>query len=264
MSWGWGRCTNRLSCIACHVKNGRGAAPGDEGGVARAMVLRLSKPGADAHNGPAPHPVYGAQLNPEGVPGVPGEGRAVIHYEFFDSKLADGTAVAMRRPRLALEDLAYGPMEAETPTSPRNAPPVFGLGLLEAVPESQILALAAKNGGRANYVFDIESGAIKLGRFGLKANQPSLKQQIANAFAEDIGISSSLFPGENCTPAEAACLEAAKGAPRRNWRRRNSPRCWTISARWLRRPGATRTTRTRSGARRCSRRSAARRATTRP
>ncbi len=210
---GLGPLYNRLSCIACHVKNGRGAAPGDEGGVARAMVLRLSKPGADAHNGPAPHPVYGAQLNPEGVPGVPGEGRAVIHYEFFDSKLADGTAVAMRRPRLALEDLAYGPMEAETPTSPRNAPPVFGLGLLEAVPESQILALAAKNGGRANYVFDIESGAIRLGRFGLKANQPSLKQQIANAFAEDIGISSSLFPGENCTPAEAACLEAAKGAP---------------------------------------------------
>jgi len=144
---------------------------------------------------------------------VPGEGRAVIRYEFFESKLADGTAVAMRRPRIALEDLAYGPLEPETPTSPRNAPPVYGLGLLEAVPESEILTLAAKNGGRANYVFDIESGAMKLGRFGLKANQPSLKQQIANAFAEDIGISSSLFPGENCTPAEAACLDAAKGAP---------------------------------------------------
>ncbi len=213
---GLGPLYNRLSCIACHVKNGRGAAPGDEGGVARAMVLRLSKRGADrgAFGGPAPHPVYGAQLNPEGAPGVPGEGRAVIRYEFFESKLADGTAVAMRRPRIALEDLAYGPLEPETPISPRNAPPVFGLGLLEAVPESEILALAAKNGGRANYVFDIESGAIKLGRFGLKANQPSLKQQIANAFAEDIGISSSLFPGENCTPAEVACLEAAKGAPR--------------------------------------------------
>jgi CxxC motif-containing protein (DUF1111 family) len=211
---GLGPLYNRLSCIACHVKNGRGAAPGDEGGVARAMVLRLSKAGADLHGGPLPHPVYGAQLNPEGVPGVPGEGRAVVRYEFFESKLADGTAVAMRRPRIALEDLAYGPLEPDTPTSPRNAPPVFGLGLLEAVPESEILALAAKNGGRANFVFDIESGATKLGRFGLKANQPSLKQQIANAFAEDIGISSSLFPGENCTPAEAACLDAAKSAPR--------------------------------------------------
>jgi CxxC motif-containing protein (DUF1111 family) len=212
---GLGPLYNRLSCMACHVKNGRGAAPGDGGGVARAMVLRLSKRGADrnAFGGPAPHPVYGAQLNPEGAPGVPGDGRAVIRYEFFESKLADGTAVAMRRPRIALEDLAYGPLEPETPTSPRNAPPVFGLGLLEAVPESEILALATKNGGNANYVFDIESGAMKLGRFGLKGNQPSLTQQIANAFAEDIGISSSLFPGESCTPAEAACLDAAKGAP---------------------------------------------------
>jgi CxxC motif-containing protein (DUF1111 family) len=212
---GLGPLYNRLSCIACHVKNGRGAAPGDEGGVARAMVLRLSKPGVDrgAFGAPLPHPVYGAQLNPEGAPGVPGEGRAVIRYEFFESKLVDGTAVAMRRPRVALEDLAYGPLEPETPTSLRNAPPVYGLGLLEAVPEAEILALAAKNGGRPNHVYDIESGAKKLGRFGLKANQPNLRQQIANAFAEDIGISSSLFPGENCTPAEVACLSAAKGAP---------------------------------------------------
>ena len=47
-------------------------APGDEGGPARATVLRLSLPGADPNGGPPPHPVYGGQLNPEGVPGVPG------------------------------------------------------------------------------------------------------------------------------------------------------------------------------------------------
>jgi CxxC motif-containing protein (DUF1111 family) len=210
---GLGPLYNRLSCIACHVKNGRGAAPDDAGGVARAMVLRLSKPGAAVRGGPLPHSVYGAQLNPEGVPGVPGEGRAVVSYEQFETRFSDGAAVAMRRPRLVLQDLAYGPLESETLTSLRNAPPVFGLGLLEAVPEAEIVALAAQNGGRANYVFDIESAATKLGRFGLKANQPSLEQQIANAFAEDIGISSSLFPRENCTPAETTCLDAAKGAP---------------------------------------------------
>jgi len=210
---GLGPLYNRLSCIACHVKNGRGAAPDDSGGVARAMVLRLSEPGVDAHGGPLPHPNYGVQLNPEGIPGVPGEGRAIISYEFFEEKLADGAAIAMRRPRIGLEDLAYGPIEKSTLTSLRNAPSVFGLGLLEAIPESQIVA-ATKNRGRANYVFDIESGAMKLGRFGLKANQPSVKQQIANAFAEDIGISSGLFPDENCTPAEAACLSAANAARR--------------------------------------------------
>jgi CxxC motif-containing protein (DUF1111 family) len=206
---GLGPLYNRLSCIACHVRNGRGAAPDDAGGVARSMVLRLSVPGVDAHGGPAPHPAYGGQLNPEGVPGVPGEGRAVLSYEFFETSLADGTAVAMRRPRVALTDLAYGPLEGSALTSLRNAPPAFGLGLLEAVPEREILE-GTKNGGRANYVFDVASGAAKLGRFGLKANQPSLEQQIAGAFAEDIGISSSLFPGANCTSLEPACSEAAK------------------------------------------------------
>ncbi|WP_246207069.1 di-heme oxidoredictase family protein [Methylocystis heyeri] len=206
---GLGPLYNRLSCIACHARNGRGAAPEDAGGVARSMVLRLSVPGADAHGGPAPHPAYGGQLNPEGVPGVPGEGRAVLSYAFFETALADGTAVPMRRPRVAVTDLAYGPLGASAMTSLRNAPPVFGLGLLEAVPEKQIVE-GTKNGGKANYVFDVASGAVKLGRFGLKANQPSLEQQIAGAFAEDIGISSSLFPGATCTGAETACLAAAK------------------------------------------------------
>jgi CxxC motif-containing protein (DUF1111 family) len=210
---GLGPVYNRLSCIACHAKNGRGAAPEDSGGVARSMVLRLSVPGADAHGGPQPHPAYGGQLNPEGVPGVAGEGRAILSYELFETRLADGTGIELRRPRVALTDLAYGPVEGSALTSLRNAPPVFGLGLLEAIPEPQILE-GTENGGKANYVFDIESRAAKLGRFGLKANQPSLKQQIANAFAEDIGISSELFPGDNCTKAETACIEAAKSASR--------------------------------------------------
>jgi CxxC motif-containing protein (DUF1111 family) len=208
---GLGPLYNRLSCIACHVKNGRGLAP-EDGEVARAMVVRLSVPGADPHGAPQPHPVYGAQLNPEGILGVPGEGRARVAYEFFDVRLDDGETVAMRRPRLVIDDLAYGPLGANTKISPRNAPPTFGLGLLEAVPSDTILAFARESGGRPNYVYDIESGAAVLGRFGLKANQPSLKQQIANAFAEDIGISSGLFPGENCAAAEAACVAAAKEA----------------------------------------------------
>jgi CxxC motif-containing protein (DUF1111 family) len=210
---GLGPLYNRLSCIACHVKNGRGAAPGDEGGLARATVLRLSLPGADPNGGPLPHPVYGGQLNPEGVPGVPGEGRAIVDYETFETALGDGVKVQMRRPRLSIQNLAYGPLGTETRISARLAPQVLGLGLLEAVREEVVLAGQDLSKGRPNYVLDVARGARALGRFGLKANQPSLKQQIANAFAEDIGISSGLFPGENCTPSETACLQAAKGAP---------------------------------------------------
>lgn len=208
---GLGPLYNRLSCIACHLKNGRGSAPDAENGVARSMVVRLGVAGRDAHGGPRPHPIYGAQLNPDGVPGVPGEGRAILTYDDVTTTLADGAVVAMRRPRLAFRNLAYGPIDSTTKTSVRNAPPVFGLGLLEAVSEADILAYAEANGpgrGRPNFVFDIDSGRRALGRFGLKANQPDLKQQIANAFAEDIGIASALFPDESCTPAQAACLAA--------------------------------------------------------
>lgn len=206
---GLGPLYNRLSCIACHVKNGRGAAPDSENGVARTMVARLSVEGTDAHGGPRAHPHYGAQLNPEGVPGVAGEGQAVVAYEEFDLALSEGEHATLRRPALAFRDLAYGPLGAATKTSLRNAPPVFGLGLLEAVPEAEILAGA----GKANFVWSIEAAKKALGRFGLKANQPSLKQQIANAFAEDIGIISSLFPAESCAASQSDCLHAASTRP---------------------------------------------------
>jgi CxxC motif-containing protein (DUF1111 family) len=209
---GLGPLYNRLSCIACHVKNGRGSAPDPENGVVRSMVVRLGLAGEDARGGPLPHPVYGAQLNPEGVPGVPGEGRAILAYDEFEDILRDGSIVSMRHPHLSFRDLAYGPLDAETRTSVRIAPPVFGLGLLEAVAEAEILANAAPNGatqGRPNYVWDIENGKRALGRFGLKANQPNLKQQLANAFVEDIGITSELFPRESCGVAQTACREAA-------------------------------------------------------
>lgn len=205
---GLGPLYNRLSCIACHVKNGRGAAPDSENGVARTMAARLSVEGKDAHGGPRVHPDYGAQLNPEGVPGVAGEGQAVVAYAEFDVALADGETVTLRRPTLSFRNLAYGALGPETKTSLRNAPPVFGLGLLEAVAEAEILA----GKGRPNVVYSVETGRRALGRFGLKANQPSLKQQIANAFVEDIGVTSSLFPVENCAPTQDACLHG--GSPR--------------------------------------------------
>lgn len=206
---GLGPLYNRLSCIACHVKNGRGAAPDPENGVVRHMVARLGVEGTDAHGGPRAHPAYGAQLNPEGVPGVAGEGQAVVANQEVESALPDGARVTLHRPALTFRHLAYGALGAETRISLRNAPPVFGLGLLEAVPDDEILA----GKGKPNYVWNIDAQARTLGRFGLKANQPSLKQQIANAFAEDIGVTSSLFPQENCAPLQEACRAAASPRP---------------------------------------------------
>jgi hypothetical protein len=157
---GLGPLYNRLSCIACHVKNGRGAAPDRENGVARTMAARLSVEGKDAHGGPRVHPEYGAQLNPEGVPGVAGEGQAVVEYAEFDVALSDGATVRLRRPTLSFRNLAYGPLGPETKTSLRNAPPVFSWvcsGLVRAV-------LAPS---RTSFVSSVETGQ-NARRFGLE------------------------------------------------------------------------------------------------
>jgi CxxC motif-containing protein (DUF1111 family) len=98
------------------------------------------------------------------------------------------------------------------------APAVFGVGLLEAVPEAHILAAADPDdtdgdgiSGRPNQVADVVNGGTSLGRFGWKANVPSVEQQNAGAFHGDIGITSALFPDENCPPEQVACGSALSG-----------------------------------------------------
>ncbi|WP_255467849.1 di-heme oxidoredictase family protein [Reyranella sp. CPCC 100927] len=215
---GLGPLHNRLSCIACHIGNGRGEPPRGAPDVMRSMVVRLSIPGRNEHGGPQPHPAYGDQLNPDGIPGVPGEGKAILVWHEFVEILADGTRVPMRRPELRFRDLAYGPLDDDVLTSVRIAPPVFGMGLLEAVPEAAIVRLAATQSsgadgirGRVNRVWDTVAGTHVVGRFGWKANQAGLRQQVAAAFRDDLGITSSMRPNENCADAQAACRAAASG-----------------------------------------------------
>lgn len=212
---GLGPLYNRLACISCHAKNGRGGAPEEPQQRMQSMLVRLSVTGQDAHGGPRPHPVYGDQLNEEGIPGVPGEGRAHLHWRTSRVLLARGESVELRRPKLTFDELAYGPM-GKVLVSPRVSPHVAGLGLLETVPVDALEKLAHQvkpDGvrGRVNQVWDRELGKTVVGRFGLKANTPTLRQQIAGAFVGDMGITSELFPTENCTPAQVACRSAVSG-----------------------------------------------------
>ena len=92
------------------------------------------------------------------------------------------------------------------------APVVFGLGLLEAVPQSVIESNADpydrnRDGisGRPNYMEDLVTGQMAIGRFGWKANTPTLFQQSAGAFNGDMGITSTLFPGESCEGYRPEC-----------------------------------------------------------
>lgn len=213
---GLGPLYNRLACISCHPRNGRGRPPEAAGERMLSMLVRLSVPGQDGHGGPRPHPAYGGQLNEEGVPGVPGEGRAELRWHELDAIVTgDGERLPLRRPEIVFSDLAYGPIDGAL-TSPRVGQQMVGLGLLDAVPESALRRLAneAKPDGvrgRVNRVWNPETGRLEAGRFGYKSNMPTLRVQAAGAFLGDMGITSPAFPTENCTAAQTACRQAPSG-----------------------------------------------------
>lgn len=205
---GLGPTYNAISCAACHVNNGRGSTPSTPDDPFLGLLLRLSIPGEGEHGAPKPEPNYGDQFNQFAILGVPSEGTPAVTYAEQTGAYGDGTSYSLRAPTYDFAELNFGPLAEGVLVSPRIAPAMVGLGLLEAVSESTILGFAEKNGGRANYVWDVKSGQSVIGRFGWKANQPNLEQQTFFAFRGDIGITSHLVPDENCPPVQAACAAA--------------------------------------------------------
>jgi CxxC motif-containing protein (DUF1111 family) len=180
--------------------------------------VRLSLAGNDEHGGPLPHPVYGDQLQNRGIEGrVPPEGRVVVNYREREVKFADGAIVKLRNPEIEFRDLQFGEMGEATMQSLRVAPQLVGLGLLEGISENTILGFVERQAaqgisGRPNYVWDVENERRALGRFGWKANQPSVRQQVAAAFMGDIGATTYLFQSENCPAAQLKCLDTPSAA----------------------------------------------------
>lgn len=215
---GLGPVFNARSCSSCHFRDGRGRPPVPPETDSVGLLFRLSVDGLTPEGAPAPEPHYGGQLNQAAVLGVPAEGRVVVSYEEIAGAYPDGDPYGLRQPRYTFADLAFGPLDAATMVSPRTAPFLIGLGLLEAVDEAMVLAAADPDdrdgdgiSGRANVVWDARAAATALGRFGWKANVPTLEQQNAGAFVGDIGITSPLFPGQNCTAIQTDCLAAPSG-----------------------------------------------------
>ena len=210
------------SCAGCHVQDGRGAPPDFRKGLSEppvALLMRLSIPGTGAHGGVVPDPVYGDQLNNAAIQGVQPEGQVRIRYQTLRGKFADGTPYTLRKPLYSLTNLAYGPLAPGAMISPRIAPQLVGVGLLDAIPESDILTNAAMQAasagpikGQPNYVWDDFAQDLRVGRFGWKANQASVASQTAGAFLGDIGITSTQHPDEACTPKQKDCLAAPRGA----------------------------------------------------
>jgi CxxC motif-containing protein (DUF1111 family) len=215
---GLGPLFNRNSCSGCHTKDGRGRPPikGEEGAANLSILFRLSV--LDKNGKAVPHPVYGDQLNPQAVGNVLPEGQVEISYEEITEKFPDGSKIELRNPQYKFTNMNYGDLGSNFMFSPRVAPAVMGLGLLEAIPEKSILANVDVNdknndgiSGRANYVFDQTFKKNRLGRFGWKSNQPSIKQQNAGAALGDMGITTSLNPNENCNQGQDDCKKQISG-----------------------------------------------------
>lgn len=216
---GLGPLYNALDCAECHLGGGRGRPPLTPEEPFAGFVLRLGNGERDDSGEALGDPVYGAQLQTRAVDGVAPEGTPHLESTPLDGQYADGTPFELGSPTYGLARLQYGPTDVRLVLSPRVAPATIGLGLLEAIPEARLEQLADPddaNGdgisGRLNPVWDREQQREGSGRFGWKAEEPDLRQQIAAALAADLGVSSLLHPEDICTPAES-CRPAGASEP---------------------------------------------------
>jgi CxxC motif-containing protein (DUF1111 family) len=205
------------SCSACHAKDGRGAPP-EADMPTETMVVRISIPGKGDDGGPKPDPVYGLQLQTHSLPEVKPEAQVLAAYRMTQGSYRDGEAYYLRQPVFQVTDLGYGPLSSNVVISPLVSPAVIGLGLLEAVPDETLQQRARQNqlnghaiSGKVNRVWDASAKHLAVGRFGWKAEQPSVRQQCAAAFNGDMGLTTSLFPNENYTAAENVCTNSPSG-----------------------------------------------------
>ncbi|MEH6524290.1 di-heme oxidoreductase family protein [Sulfitobacter sp.] len=225
---GLGPLYNARSCQRCHIKDGRGHPPESPDDNSISMFLRISIPGQpedgieqiEGYLATLPDPTYGTQLQDFAVQGHASEYRMDITYEEEIVSLADGLEVSLRHPTYAAADLGYGSLHPDAMLSPRVAPQMIGLGLLEAIPAADILAGADpedldENGisGRPNVIWSAVYDKPMLGRFGLKAGKPTVLEQSAGAFSGDIGISNpvSQDPAGECTDVQIKCINAPHG-----------------------------------------------------
>ena len=200
------------SCSSCHGHDGRGAPPLDNLDPARGLVVQISLP-TRLGRAPILDPVYGGSIQDRSILGVPPEAEIHVQWRELPGAYADGEPYFLVEPVFTIANPAYGAPHADLRTSPRIGPPVFGGGLLEAIPAERLQQLAdpddADGDGISGRVNLLEDGAI--GRFGWKANQPRIETQVAAAFHGDIGITSPLRPGPTCTDAQPECLASPDG-----------------------------------------------------
>lgn len=223
---GLGPLFNANSCISCHPNNGRGELFTKDGSAGRALVARLSIKSNDSFEhkelvnkkGFIPEPVYGEQLAINGIFGVPFEGNIKIDFKNIEVKFPDGEIVVLQKPKYSLENLNYGELHKDSMVSFRMAQSLNGMALIDLIEDEEILKnqdIKDINGdgisGKANFVYSPISNRYELGRYTHKASVSKLKEQVAFAASNDIGLTTTIEPNKKCTNFQKECLKAPKG-----------------------------------------------------
>ncbi|WP_394262028.1 di-heme oxidoredictase family protein [Moraxella boevrei] len=196
---GVGPLFNAISCTSCHANNGRVTPYNADGTTTDGVLFRLGDKQGNQHA------IWGGQLQPnviinnigllaEGsvkvVEKTDNENRAFWQFNFtpFDSNQNLG-------------DINLGA---------RIAPQLLGMGLLDLVTNEAILANADPNdnnndgiSGRVHWVN--EDGQNRIGKFGWKAINTTLRTQNATAMSQDMGLTTPVHLDSSCTPNQPLC-----------------------------------------------------------
>jgi CxxC motif-containing protein (DUF1111 family) len=234
---GLGPLFNTRSCISCHSSGGKGPAPSQGVSKPSALVIRFGS----AEDSIFSDPIYGDQLQPRAIavthssiqPDLLGEAKLQLSYQEVYGEYTDGTTYILRQPTYELTDLAYGDLDKRTALSPRFSPVIYGVGLLDAIRVQDLLSqedindinqdgisakynripVAPSDHNTADFHGSVENvtaaGPMGIGRFGHKAKHPSLHQQVAAAFRDDIGITNTSFISESCGTSQTNCQAAS-------------------------------------------------------
>ncbi|MEM9649958.1 MAG: di-heme oxidoredictase family protein [Bacteroidota bacterium] len=213
---GLGPTFNARACAGCHFKDGRGK-PLINGSVSSGFLMRISQPGQDKHGGPLALPNYGTQIQDRGNRGIPFEAKITVTFDTIKGTYPDGTSYQLRKPSYSFSEEQFGEI-GSVQTSPRVAQQTIGMGFISALPDNEILKYEDEhdqNGdgisGRPNYVWNSETNEVDLGKYGWKANAPTLKVQVASAFHGDMGLTTSIFDQNNCPNPQKDCQNAHNG-----------------------------------------------------
>lgn len=200
------------SCAGCHPADGRSSAPlavPDRG----SPILRFVDDSGNASD----LSDYRVQLQTDAIEGVAKEGELVLRWEYVEGAYPDGSPFSLRFPVVDATG-TFDDLGASIATGVRVGPSLIGLGLLEAIPQQELIDGADPNdangdgiSGTVSMVQPLAGGDAVFGRFGLKGNVASVADQTAIAYLLDMGITSPLLPDENCPPIQVACIRAPSG-----------------------------------------------------